>query len=395
MNKRIYLFFALIVVSLLAACRQSAASTAPPVNTKATIDAAIAATENAKVAMQAQIDAAVNATATANALAVPTPTATPVVVTATPAPTTTPSVAPTAIPEDTVATMTEDELAALIDEAVAEAYASSETYSDAANAATADGTVTQEEVQSADAYYVDAEAAIEYADELLQLYDDLYGDLAYDAIDELDQIDQDLQALTDAVLQLNDTMTQIEALIEDGTTITADDLDDLVATAQLISEYAAEYPVDYQAWQTAYQTAQENRINTVTAIPPTEIAAEPAAALQQVVQFSQTGQAAMEDYHLTADELNALAQQGANAAASLNATNIPQSQELSGMIDDVTRQLAYGDLSQAQAGIAQLSSAMGALQNLPALQGVTVPAVPDVSIPVPSSGMPAIPHRKK
>ncbi len=386
MKKRTFLLFALILMMPLVACQQTAAPTAPPVNTQATIDAAIAATENAKIAMQAQIDAAVNATATANAIAVPTATATPVVVTATPIPVT----------EDTVATMTEDELAALIDEAVAEAYASSEAYSEAANTATADGTVTQEEVQAAEIYYADAEEAIAYADELLQVYYELYGDLAYEVIDELEQIDEDLQALTEAVLLLNDTMMEIATLIEDGMTITAEDIDDLIATAQLINEYADSYQVNYDAWHTAYQMAQDERINAMMTVPPTEITSDPVAALQQVVQFSQTGQTAIADYHLTADELSTLAQLGANATASLNATGTPQLQDLAGIINSVTQQLAVGDIAQAQSAVAQLNAAIGALNSIPDLQGVAIPAVPSVSIPSPPSlpSMPPVPHRK-
>ncbi len=389
MNKR--LFFVTLLLMFLTACARSAPPppAAPPVNTQATVNAAVAATANAQTAVQATIDAAVNTTATAIALANPTATATPVVVTATasPAPAVTPA-------EDTVATMTEDELAALIDEAVAEAYASSATYSDAATEATADNTVTQEEIQMADAYYADTEAAIAYAEELMQLYDDMYGELTYEAIDELNQMESDMEALTESVLMLNDTMTEIADLMAQGLAMTEDVLTQLDSATQLISENVATAQTASEAWHTAYQSAQTARIESVNAIQPTNITADPAAALQSVASFAQLGQAAMADYKITPEELTTLAQQGANAAASLNATGNPKLQDLSGMINGVTGMFAAGNIPAAQTNLSQLSMSMDALKGLPEMGQVEMPSVPNASRPSAPS-MPSKPARRK
>ncbi len=392
MKKHFFILFALILVISLAACRQTAAPTQPPVNTQATIDAAVAATANAQSAMQAQIDAAVNATATANALAAPTATATPVVVTATPAP----AAAPTAVSEDTVATMTEDELAALIDDAVAAAYTASATYSEAVDTSTADSTVTPEEIQITNTYYADTEAAIAYAEELMQLYSDVYGDLAYDTIDELNQMESDIEALTDAVQQLNDTMTEVADMMAQGLAISEDVLAQVDAATQQISDSIANAQAAAETWYATYQSAQDARIEALAAIQPDNVTADPAAALQSVVQYAQLGQSVMADAHITADELNALAQQGANAAASLEATNIQQLQNLSDTVNDITLRLAHGDISQAQATVAQLNTTLGSLQNLPELNGVSIPKIPDAPRLDPSSlpSLPSAPHRK-
>ncbi len=364
----------------LAACKQAPAPTAPPpVNTQATVDAAVAATANAQVAVEATIDAAVNATATANALANPTPTNTAVVVVVTPTP----------VAEDTVATMTEDELAALIDEAVAEAYAASAAYSDAAAASAADDTVTQEEIQTTDVYYTDAEEAIAYAEELMQVYYDLYGELAYEVVDELDQLESEMASLTDAILLLNDTMTEIADLMEQGLAMTEDVLAQLDSATQLITENVATAQAASEAWHTAYQSAQTARMDAVNAIQPTDITANPAAALQSVADFAQLGQSAMADYKITPEELTALAQQGANATASLNATGNPKLQDLSGMINGVTGMLAAGDIPAAQANLSQLSMAMNALNGLPGMGDVAVPSIPGGSM----SGAPSMPTK--
>jgi len=396
-----YKFFApifFVLIFSMTACRQN---TQAPVNTQATIDAAVAATSNAQIAMQATIDEAVNATATAQSIeaqtlanaqatavseANPTPTATPVVV----------ATEATAATEDTVATMTEDELAAMIDEAVADAYATSATYSDAASASAADGTVTQEETQTTDVYYADSEEAIAYAEALMQEYYDLYGELAYEVIDELNQLESDMQALTDAILLLNDTMTEIADLMEQGLAITEDVLAQLDSATQLITENVATAQAASEAWRTAYQSAQTARTDAMLSPPPTNVTADPAAALQSVASFAQLGQSAMADNKITPEELTALAQQGANATASLNATGNPKMQDLSGMINGVTGMLAAGDIPAAQANLSQLSMAMNTLNGVPGMGGVTAPSAPGGgSMPGGSPGAPSAPSKPR
>jgi len=303
-------------------------------------------------------------------------------------------VTPTPVAENTVATMTEEELAALIDEAVTEAYATSAAYSDAATTSVADDTVTQEEIQTTEAYYSDAEESIAYAEELMQTYYDLYGELAYEVIDELDQLESDMEDLTNAILLLNDTMTEIADLMEQGLAMTEEVLAQLDSATQLISENVATAQAASEAWHTAYQSAQAARMEAVSAIQPTDITADPAAALQSVASFAQLGQSVMADYKITPEELTALAQLGANATASLNATGNPKLQELSGMVNGVTGMFAAGDIPGAQANLNQLSTAMGALNGSPGMGDVAVPSVPGASMPSAPS-MPSKPSRRK
>ncbi len=127
MNKKpaLALFIILLIIAL-SACR----SAQPTPDTQATVNAAIAATGTAQASLQATIDAAVKATVTA---------------------------APTPTPSVQYVTMSEEELAALIDQAVAEAITATQQCSTATTTATADGAVTQEEVNTVQVYLVDAE----------------------------------------------------------------------------------------------------------------------------------------------------------------------------------------------------------------------------------------------
>ena len=81
--------------------------------------------------------------------------------------------------------MTEEELAALIDAAVAEAVAASEETATATTAATADDTLTQEEIETIEIYLSGADEAIAYAEELIEAYYGLYGELALETIELL------------------------------------------------------------------------------------------------------------------------------------------------------------------------------------------------------------------
>jgi len=91
-----------------------------------------------------------------------------------------------------VSTMSEEELAVLIDQAVVEAASTTQQCSAAATQAAADDTLTQEEVDSVQAYVVDAEQAIAYAEALIAAYYGTYGELAAETLTLLQAIEQDL-----------------------------------------------------------------------------------------------------------------------------------------------------------------------------------------------------------
>jgi hypothetical protein len=65
------------------------------------------------------------------------------------------------------------------------------------------------------------------------------------------------------------------------------------------------------------------------------------------------------DQKISPQELAAIAQLGANAAAGLQNNGGPKLQGLSANINDITGQLARGQVPQAAAGLGALEGALG------------------------------------
>ena len=71
------------------------------------------------------------------------------------------------------------------------------------------------------------------------------------------------------------------------------------------------------------------------------------------------------DRTISQDELANIAQIGANAAAGLSAQGGPQLQQLAGSIDDLTAQLARGQIPQASANLGSLQAMLDSLPSRP------------------------------
>lgn len=363
MKIKTLLHLGIVILALPTLACDLALSTSPaeePPNTQATIDAAVAATAAAQEANREAIEAAVQATTMAHAaatLAVESGQATADAATAAAQATVTPAAESTPVSTEATVEMTEEELAALIDEAVTEAVAASEEYSTAATQAAADDTVTQDEVQAVEIYFANADEALAYAEELLGVYTSMYGALAVETVDEIQQIEEDLAEIAAATAELNAVLTDIDSALEQGLELADDTITQLETAAQTINQQTQAAQEASQAWQAAHQSEHDGRIATAVAVPPTQIDGDPLAALQSSLEFVQAGQHATADGQISVDELAALAQLGANTAASLGQTGNPQMQELSGLVTTVTEHLAGGNLPQAQAGLDQLGVA--------------------------------------
>jgi len=228
----------LILLTLLAllsaGCNQAAASDSQ-------IQTAIAGTAAAAATFQAAVNQAVGATIT--------------------------SLPPTPTPGASVDVyeLTEEELAALIDESVNEAIAASDQAYATTSTTTADGTVTDEEVYTTVQYVYDAEAAIAYAEELMDYYFELYGAYASEAIDLMYAIEEDLNAISGS-------LAEIEVILEQGATtasVAIDQLNAVVTNAQVQLEEAQTQAATIKS---QIQTSLEERENQFANLVPTEIA---------------------------------------------------------------------------------------------------------------------------
>jgi hypothetical protein len=322
----------------------------PTPDVQATIDAAIEATSTVGAAVQATIDAAVAATGTANAS--PEATVEPTVQTAA-------TVAPTPTPAAEYVAMTEEELAALIDQAAAEAAAATQECSTATAQATADDTVTPDEAEAVEVYVSDAEEAIAYAEELINAYYALYGDLAMETLYALDEIEEDLVLMADYLSTMNVALEEIDTLLAQGLALAEETLTQLDTAAETANSVAAGIQAQSQTWLQNLHADLENRTSTALGIQPNNVATDQLGALQSAFDYVDAVRNALGDNKISQTELSGIAQLGANASASLDAHGGIALQQLSGSISDITGQIASGQIPQAKANLGGLESALG------------------------------------
>lgn len=301
------LFF--IFAALLSACSRSAE---PTLSVDDQVATAVASTATA----QADFGSAVAEAAEATIIAMP-PT-------------------PTAQPEVDAYELTEEELAALIDEAVAEAVDASEASSTATTQAASDGTMTEDELYETTAYVYGAEAAIDYAEELLAAYYDLYGAYADDMLYLLTAMEEDLDELTYVLEEVNDILVQ-------GAEVATAAIDQLNEAATNITSHIAESQADRDQFLEQVKTKISERENEFANFAPTEIAGDLDGTLNQLHDYLDTVKTALGDRKINRSEMTQIAQLGANAQASLLANGGPALQNLGGSIDGMTRQLSRGD----------------------------------------------------
>jgi predicted small lipoprotein YifL len=330
-----------VLLAGMAACGRSGPLATPTPNAQATIDAAVNATMMAQAGMQSGIDAAVNATLTAVA-AQATPT-----------------------PQVETVTLTEEELVAMIDTAVTEAATATAASAVASEQATADGAVTQEEVITVQVDVVGAEEAIAYAEELLMLYDDMYGELATETLVLLQAVEADLAAMAQSTAEVAAALEEIAMALEQGVALAEETITQLENAAQAAGAEAAEVQAQNQAWRAALATELETRATKFLGVAPDAVANDRLGAVQDTFYYLDTVREALDDSKLSAAELSDIAQLGANAATGLQAQGGLQLQALSGSVNQITEQLARGQLTQARASLGALEQGLGERPSMP------------------------------
>ena len=345
--KRTAIIFAITLLLVAAVACGGATTPAATPDVQATVDAALAdalaATGTAEAGVQATIGAAVEATADAMSTAV---------------------AAPTAVPVTEYADATEEELAAAVDEAVAEAAAASGECANAASSAVtegaaADDVISPEEVEAVETYVVDAEEAIAYAEELIYLYYDLYGELAIDTVELLLAIEDDLAVLADEVAAIDDVLQEIDAALDQGLALTEETITQLETAAWEAFGKADAVQAQNQAWADALQAEIESRVQAMLAIQPDSVPGNRQEAILSAFEYVDAVREGLADDKISPAELANIAQLGANASAGLIAHGGPQLQGLAGSIGGITGQIAGGQIPQARASLGTLESALG------------------------------------
>jgi DNA repair exonuclease SbcCD ATPase subunit len=268
--------------------------------------------------------------------------------------------------------MTEEELAALIDQAVADAVAATEQTTAAVTSTTSDTSVTSDEVAYVYDYYYNADYYVEYAEDLLNEYYNLYSDLAYEMIAELNAIENELNQLNSTLSSIDSSLQQINSTLQQGLEVAQDTIDQLNNAAQQTQSHAAELKSQAQDMAAVLQADQQNRLDQMAQIQPNNIPTDKLAALQTGFQFIDEAKLAMGDNKLSRDELMNLAQLGANAQAGFQkfggaaggqipglANGGPDLTQFSAKFSELTTQFARGQMPQARAGLDGFERSLG------------------------------------
>lgn len=330
-----------LLVILTIACRTSTPAAEPsamPTDTpdvQATIDAAMAATSTALAGVQATVDTAVSSTSEAMP---PTPTPGPTV---------------------EYMEMTEEELEAMINQAVNEAVATTEQASTATSDATADETVTSEEAEVVEVYVAGAEEAIAYAEELIGVYYDLYGELAVETIELLLAAEDDLEEMATAMIEIAELLIAIEDDLSQGIALAEETVLQLENAAQQAVTNLAQVQSQVRSWAQNVQVERENRAAAIANIQPDNVPVDRLATLATGFQFVDQVRAALGDNKLSRDELNSIGQLSANLSAGLLAHGGAQFEGLSGKLSEITAQLARGQVPHARDGLGDFEASLG------------------------------------
>ncbi len=325
-----YAIALMVVLSALPllACGGSALPATPTTDLQATVDAAVVAT-------------AIAATATAQA----------------------------STPEPTVETaaLSADELAAEIEAAVAQATASAQQCSEATTVATADGAITAEETEALETQTAEANADLAYAEALIESYYELYGDMAEETMALLEAMEDDLSAIADQLTALDASLAEIADALAQGVALADETITQLEEAAQSVSALVQEAQAQAQAqeWRAALQEELQGRAEEVLAVLPTEIPDDRQAAVAAAFDYVDGVRQALEDGRVSQEELQRIAQLGANAGAGIEAHGGPQLQRFATSIDEITAHLALGELPQAKTALGNLETGLGSRPSRP------------------------------
>jgi hypothetical protein len=332
----------LLLTGLLAACTRGAS----PEAQQDAVNTAVAGTQMATALAQATVNANV--------------------LTAMPA-------TPTPGPTVEYVTLTEEELATLIDEAVAEAVSATEQVSTAVTTTTSDGTMTYDEVEYMYPYYYYADYYVAYAEELLNAYYDLYGDLAYEMVFALQGVESELTQLNYTLSLVATSLDEMSSTLSQGLELAEDSIAQLQSAANQTQEHVTAMQTQAQNIMSTLETDQQNRLDAIGQLQADNIPTDRISALQTGFQFIDFANNSLTDGRLSRDELLGLAQLGANAQAGFqnfgglggpggNAIDLGQ---FSGRFNEISTQFARGQAPQARGNLQQFEVSLGQRPSLP------------------------------
>jgi hypothetical protein len=257
----------------------------------------------------------------------------------------------TPIPTEAVEDLAEDQLEAMIAERVQMANKAAALSAEKSIEAVKDGTINAKEQEILSTYWYYADELIAYADEAIQVYYQVYAGLAVETLAPLKAIDADLQAITQQTQFVLPILEQIEQALEQGQGQKDKVLRQIEDAAEAVQAKIIDAQAQSQTWTASLPLATQQRVAQALAVKPKGVAKNRKTAVKKAKDYVKSVQTAFADQKITQAELDKIAQQGANAAASLAKKGGEQLSPLAGTVNEITSQIASGQLPAARASL--------------------------------------------
>jgi uncharacterized phage infection (PIP) family protein YhgE len=212
---------------------------------------------------------------------------------------------------------------------------------------------------------------VEYAEELMAEYYDLYGDLATDMIVELNAIEAEVAQLNDTLTSIDSSLQEINSSLQQGLAVAEESIAQLEAAAQQAQTKAQQLQTQAQDMISVLQAEQQGRVDQLAQIQANNIPTDKITALKSAFEFVDFANTAMTDDKLSLDELTNMTQLGKNAQAGFQQfggaggglgagrADVDLTQ-FTGKFDEITTQFARGQMPQARGNVNQFEGSLGA-----------------------------------
>ncbi|MBS1250916.1 MAG: hypothetical protein MAG431_02515 [Chloroflexi bacterium] len=240
---------------------------------------------------------------------------------------------------------------------MSDAENASEQVSTTTDDAATDGTIAQEEADEIEALVSDLAYAIALAEELIYLYDDVYGELATETLYLLTEMEDDLEELAAFATEMVELLIIAEEALNEGLVVAEDVIAQFEEAVSQVDTTALGEAKN--AWVEARQSEAESRVAMLADMVPTEVAGSRREALLSAFEYVDAARAALADGKVTFSEYLNVGQLGVNAQANFNQFSGPRLKDHSEEIGNISSSLALGQLPQVSVGVNNLEGLLG------------------------------------
>ena len=251
--------------------------------------------------------------------------------------------------------LTEEELASLIDNTTANIETAGKASVTAVTQAISDNTLTDEESTEILTIMHTLQSEIDTTHELVNIYTNLYEEIAEKTTASLLGIDDNLATITA-------TANEITTLLEQDRNLTPTEIDQINAALTAIETQSTENHAQSTTWLSNVQTGIEAREKLYANTPPqlNKVAYNRIDAFTQAHDFLDAITIALSDEKFSYTELAEISQLAATAEASLYNTGDPQLITIAQQINDLTHNASRGEWAIASSRLSELKFSLPA-----------------------------------